>query len=133
MPSPKSGTAGTVVSPTAPQEAHAADDANPGDVEKVKAEQRKTKKGKYGSEKVDPYKPPKTLEEKKKKKSWIEIKMVDENNRPVTGMGYRITLPDNTVAEGALDDKGSARIDGIEKGNCKVSFPKLDQEFWKKV
>ena len=134
MPSPKSGSAGSVVSPTDPAEALEADVADPGKVEEVKAEQRKTKTGKYGSEKVTPYKPPETKEEKEKKKSWIEIEMVDEDKKPVSGEKYKITLSDGeTVAEGTLDDKGFARLEGIDPGNCKVTFPDLDKEAWEEV
>ncbi len=131
---PKSGKAGTPVDPAAPKAAEDADKADPGEVEEVKAEQRKTQTGKYGSEKVKPYRPPQTTEEKKTKKSWIEIEMVDEEDQPVPGIAYRITLPDGeTVAEGTLDDKGFARVDGIESGNCQITFPDLDQDAWQKM
>lgn len=131
MPSPKSGSAGSAVSPADPAEAKEADVADPGEVEEIKAEQRQAQSGKYGSVKVKPYKPP-TAEEAKEKKSWIEIEMVDEDDKPVTGMAYRITLPDESVAEGTLDEKGFARVEGFEPGSCKVTFPSLDQDAWEK-
>ena len=134
MPSPKSGSAGSAVSPAATAEAQEADKADPGEVEEIKAEQRQTQTGKYGSEKVKPYKPPETKEEKEKKKSWIEIEMVGEDDKPIVGEAYRITLPDGeTVAEGTLDDKGFARVDGIEPGTCKITFPSLDQDAWERL
>lgn len=130
MPSPKSGSAGSAVSPADPAEAKEADVADPGEVEEIKTEQRQTQSGKYGSVKVKPYKPP-TAEEAKEKNSWIEIEMVNEEDEAVTGMAYRITLPDGeTVAEGTLDDKGCARIEGIEPGSCKITFPNLDKDAW---
>lgn len=133
MPSPKSGNAGSAITPSDPKEAKEADKADPGEVEKIKAEQRQTKSGKYGSVKVKPYKPP-TKEEKKQKKSWIAIKMVDEDNGPIAGETYRITLPDGeTVAEGTLDGKGCARIDGIDPGSCKITFPDLDKSAWEEA
>jgi hypothetical protein len=133
MPDAKSGKAGSPVSPADPDAAEEADQADPGEVEKIKADQRKTQTGKYGAVQVKPHKPPETQEEKEKK-SWIAIKMVDEADKPVTGMAYRVTLPDGeTVAEGTLDEKGAARIEGIEPGNCKVTFPTLDKEAWKKA
>ena len=70
-------------------------------------------------------------EENKEKKSWIEIELVDEAGKPVPGEPYRITLPDGTVADGTLDDKGFARADHIDPGSCKVTFPNLDKEAWK--
>jgi hypothetical protein len=103
-------------------------------VEEIKAEQRKTKAGKYGSEKTKPYKPPESKDEKEKKKSWIGIEMVDMEDKPVSGMTYRVTLPDGkTVAEGTLDDKGCARVEGMEPGSCKVTFPTLDQDAWEEA
>lgn len=134
MPSPKSGKAGSCVAPTEPKKAEEADVADPGKVEEIKAEQRKTKAGKYGSAKTTPVKPPESKEEKEKKSSWIEIEMVDKEDKPVVGLGYRITLSDGkTVAEGTLDDKGYARVSGIEPGNCKVTFPTLDQDAWEEL
>jgi type VI secretion system secreted protein VgrG len=131
MPSPKSGKAGTAVAPAEPKKSEEADKADPGEVEKIKAEQRKTKTGKYGSEKVEPHKKPTTSEEQAKKLSWIEIKLVDEDGEPVPGEAYRVTLPDGeTVAEGTLDDKGYARVEGFEPGQCQVTFPNLDESVW---
>jgi len=132
MPSPKSGNAGSAVTPTDPASALEADVADPGAVEQIKASQLQTQSGKYGSTPVKPYKPPQTKQEKDKKKSWIEIKLVDEENRPVPGEKYKITLPDGeTVAGGTLDAKGFARVDGFDPGTCRVTFPELDKDSWK--
>ena len=107
--------------------------ADPGEVEQIKASQLQTQSGKYGSTPVKPYKPPQTDEEKEQKKSWIEIVLVDEGNNPVAGKKYKITLPDGaTVAEGTLNEKGFARLDGIDPGTCKVTFPDLDGRDWKR-
>jgi hypothetical protein len=134
MPSPKSGKAGNPVDPAAPNAAHDADKADPGEVEKVKAQQSQAQAGKYKPVQTQPNKPPQTKEEKEKKNSWIEIELVDEANLPVAGEPYQITLPDGkTVAEGTLDDKGFARVDGIEPGTCKIAFPDLDPEAWDKT
>jgi type VI secretion system secreted protein VgrG len=123
----KSGNAGSPVSPAAPDAAEDADIADPGKVAEIKAEQLEKKEGKYGSEQVKPHKPD------EEKTSWIEIEMVDEEDEPVTGEKYKITLPDDSVAEGALDNKGFARVEGFEKGTCKVCFPDLDKEAWEKI
>lgn len=133
MPSPKSGTAGKAVEPAEPEKALEADNADPGAVEEIKAEQRQTQSGKYGSTPIKAHNPTEAAEDKKKK-SWIEIELVDEEDQPVVGEAYKITLPDGeTVAEGTLDDRGFARVDGIEPGTCKITFPRLDKDAWERA
>ena len=129
---PKSGKAGSAVSPTAPEVAEDADIADPGKVEKIKAEQVKSKSGKYGTEKTKPHKP-KDDDSDDEKKSWIEIELVDEEDNPVPGEKYKITLPDGKVAQGTLDEKGFAHIGGIESGTCQVTFPNLDKDAWEPI
>ena len=129
----KSGNAGSPVSPAAPDAAEDADIADPGKMAEIKAEQIEKKEGKYGSEQVKPHKPPETEEEAEEKKSWIEIEMVDEEDEPVTSEKYKITLPDDSVAQGTLDGKGFARVEGIDPGTCKITFPELDKDAWEKI
>jgi hypothetical protein len=133
MASPNDGSPGTIVPPAEPTEALDADDADPGQVEEAKARERQEHAGKYGSTPVTPNKPPETAEEKAAKTSWIEIELVDQNDQPVPGEPYRVTLSDNTVAEGTLHEKGFERLDGIPPGNCQVTFPNLDQDAWEKA
>jgi hypothetical protein len=128
----KSGKACTAVTPIAPDAAEEADKADPGKMAEIKAKQLETKSGKYGSEKVKPFKPAEEKEEEKEELSWIEIELKDEEDNPVPGEKYKVTLPDGSVAEGTLDAKGFARLDGIPKGNCKVTFPDIDKEAWEK-
>jgi type VI secretion system secreted protein VgrG len=65
------------------------------------------------------------------KKHFIEIDLVDEGGKPVPGEAYKVTLPDGTtVADGTLDEKGHARVDNIDPGSCKVTFPNIDQDAW---
>jgi hypothetical protein len=133
MPSPKSGTAGTAVEPADPADAQEADKADPGEVEKIKAEQRQTNQGKYASEKTKPLKPPENKEEAEKRKSWIEIELLDDKKKPMAGEPYKVIMPDGkTAAEGTLDEKGHARVEGIEPGSCKVIFPRREKSCWKK-
>jgi type VI secretion system secreted protein VgrG len=130
---PASGQAGNVVAPAAITAALDADKASPGEVAETKAQQIQTKTGKYGSTPIKPHKPPKTKEEKEQKKSWIEIELLGEDDSPIPGETYRITLPDGSVVEGTLDDKGLARVDGIDPGTCQITFPNLDQDAWQKM
>lgn len=124
---------GTPVEPAAPKAALEADKADPGEVDKLKALQRETHTGKYGAPTSQPHKAPRTDEERERMNSWIEIEMIDEEDEPVPGMAYRITLPDGAVAEGTLDEKGFARVEGIVPGTCQITFPDLDEEAWERA
>ena len=123
--SPASLSPGSLVAPTAPDPPVAPEEAKPG--ETVAA--------------PPAHKPPKTEEavepgsEAKKEPEppdWIEIEMVTEDGEPAAGERYKIELPDGSVAEGTLDQKGFARVEGVKPGNCKVSFPNLDKKNWEK-
>lgn len=125
MASAKSGSAGSAVAPADPAEAKEADVADPGEAQEVKARKRTPDQGEYASVKCKPHKPD------NKKLSWVEIEMVDEEGDPVPGEPFRIVLPGgDRVAEGTLDQRGFAKIGGVEPGNCKISFPALDAEAW---
>ena len=121
------GAAGALVSPAAPTEAEEADNADPGEIAEVKARQREIKSGKYGSVQVKPFKP------NEDSPHWIEIELVDEDGAPVPGEEYEIKMPDGeTMASGTLDEKGKARIEGLDPGECEITFPKRDKEEWRR-
>lgn len=130
MPGPKSGTPGELVSPATPRAADPADTADPGEVEKTKARQVALATGKYGQVPVKAHKAGGSDEDAGLKTSWIELVLIDKLDRPVAGEPYRITLADGTVNDGTTDEKGFARIDGIEPGSCDITFPELDGRSW---
>jgi hypothetical protein len=68
----------------------------------------------------------------KEKKHWVEIAMVDKEGNPLPGQDYEIKLPDGSIVTGSLDEKGAARVEGIDPGNCKIKFPSLDKTVWKR-
>ncbi len=108
----------SLVPPTSPVKPLAAVDASPG--KDVSSQEKRHKEPEE--------------EEEKEKKSWIEIELVDEENNPVPGEKYKVILPDGkTVAEGTLDEKGFARVEGIDPGSCKITFPNLDKDAWEKA
>jgi type VI secretion system secreted protein VgrG len=118
----------SLVAPQDPTAPESADSADPGEVAEAKATQRQTRSGKYGSVPVTLHQP------EEGKTHWIEIEMVDEDDNPVSGVLYRIKLPDGSVSEGTLDEKGRARVEGFEPGgNCEICFPELDGEAWEKI
>jgi hypothetical protein len=67
---------------------------------------------------------------KASEKHWIEIQLVDESGDPVANQSFLIITADGTEQKGTTDDTGSARLDGIVQGQCKISFPDLDQDVW---
>jgi type VI secretion system secreted protein VgrG len=129
------GSAVSPISPTDPAEAVTADPganatptANPGTLATTSASNVSAVTGSSDSD--APSHNPKAPENQQKK-HWIEIKLVDQDENPVPGERYKITLPDGTtVASGTLDDKGWARVDNIDPGTCKVTFPNLDKDAW---
>ena len=138
MPSPGSGSANAITAPTAPTAAQDADDADPGVVEATKAADRAAQTGKYGSVQADTFKPPADDDapasqdpaQQEQEKSWIEIKLLDEDNRPVVGESFQITLPNNEVSGGMTDANGVGRVEGFDPGQCQVTFPELDKTVW---
>ncbi len=66
----------------------------------------------------------------KDKTAWIELNLVDEDDKPLPGEQYQVTLPDGSVADGTLDEKGHARIENIDPGSCQITFPNLDKNAW---
>lgn len=57
-----------------------------------------------------------------KKKDWIKIKVVDQDDHPVSGVVYRVTSPDGKKVEGRLFRGGAVTLRGIDKGSCTVEF-----------
>lgn len=66
------------------------------------------------------------------KTSWVEIEVKDEEGIPRAFEPYEIELPDGSVLKGKLDASGQARIEGIDPGSSKVSFPGIHADDWKK-
>jgi type VI secretion system secreted protein VgrG len=124
---PQSGQAGSAVPPAAPTKPEEADKAEPGAMTEVRGKGRGSGSGSGSDSESKPFKPDED------KKSWIEIELVDEEDNPVPGERYRIETPDGKVAEGTLDQKGLARVDGIDPGTCKITFPRLDREAWERA
>jgi hypothetical protein len=158
----KSGKAPKAVSPAGPEEVVEPAVADPGKAANQKAAKQKAAQSSSSAttdtSEMKPHKPPKKEEapladeagtddsdseeaaeeeqkqEEEDKTSWIEIEIVGEDDEPIPGEKYRIILPDGeTFADGTLDEKGFARVEGFEKGTCKVCFPDLDKEAWEKI
>ncbi len=61
---------------------------------------------------------------------WIEVELIDDEGNPRAGERYFVELPDGTTKSGTLDSEGRARIEGVDPGTGKVSFPDLDQDLY---
>ncbi len=146
MPSPKSGTAGSLVKPTAPTDAKDADDATGGSTQDVSNSGSKTGSAgsvvtvgamgaggsSDGTDSSDPAAPEHKPADNADKTSWIELQLVYESNGlPVPGAYYKVTLPDGTtVASGSTDEQGVGRVECIDPGSCDISFTDLDKDAW---
>jgi hypothetical protein len=64
------------------------------------------------------------------KKTWVEIKLVDQDGVVVPNERYKVTLPDGTIKEGRLDENGWMRESGIDPGTCVITFPDIHYEEW---
>jgi type VI secretion system secreted protein VgrG len=114
-----SGQAGNAVAPAAPLAAAIAGEAAP---------------GRDATYDAPTHTEPDEEEAEDEEKSWIEIELVDEDDQPIAGERYQITLPDGTtVATGTTDSNGLARVSGIDPGSCKITFPNLDKDAWEKA
>lgn len=120
----------SLVSPTQPGETLIAANADPGDKSPTYVNQVAAMTPLQQAAANAPSHNP-NAPENQDKKSWIEIELVDEEGNPVPSERYRITLPDGTtIADGTLDEKGFARVDNIDPGTCKVTFPDIDRDAW---
>ncbi len=72
---------------------------------------------------------------KKIETTWIEISMVTDERppRPAAFRAYHLELPDGTFRGGSLDKNGFARVEGIPKGNCQLTFPGIHAKEWKRA
>jgi hypothetical protein len=74
-----------------------------------------------------------TAGDKLRLRTWIEVQLIGEDDKPIPNQKYTIALPGGATKSGTLDENGSVRIEGIPAGTCNVSFPDLDQDAWTPV
>jgi len=66
-------------------------------------------------------------EDEQEKTAWIRIRLVDEEGNPIPSERYVITTPDGKEIKGTLDANGEAYHTGLAEGECKISYPDLDE------
>lgn len=59
---------------------------------------------------------------------WIEIELLDDEGKPIAGERWFIEMPDGSNLSGRTDGQGRARVDGVDPGTARVSFPDLDKK-----
>ncbi|MET0402114.1 MAG: carboxypeptidase-like regulatory domain-containing protein [Cystobacter sp.] len=64
--------------------------------------------------------------EEQKPTAWVEFELVDSEGAALEGVTYKLTLPDGSTRQGKVDATGRVRVEGIEPGECTVTFPELD-------
>ncbi len=128
---PTPGMPGQLVAPVAPPEPEEADVSDPGKVSEIKARQREERTGKYGSTPPPVFVAGAGEDGDEGPKSWIEVELVDGEDKPIAGERFELQLPDGeTVYRGTTDANGIARVEGIDPGQCSITFPDLDEEAW---
>ena len=127
---PGAGVAGSLISPAAPLAAMIADVAEPG----ANAETFRTQRDQQSADEKAVSDAPSHRPddpENKNKTHFVEVELVDDAGKPITGERVRVTLPDGTtISERSTDEKGLVRIDNIDPGSCKITFPDLDDNAW---
>ena len=66
------------------------------------------------------------------KTTWLEIQMNDRGGFGVANTRFRLESPDGQIIHGVTDGNGLARVEGLEPGNHKITFPDLPQDGFKK-
>ena len=63
-------------------------------------------------------------------RTWIDVRIVDDNDKPMAGKRARLHLADGVVIEKVLGDDGSIRADETITGACKLVLPVKDRTEW---
>jgi hypothetical protein len=66
------------------------------------------------------------------KSTWIEIQMNDKGGFGVANTKFRLETADGKVIHGVTDGNGLGRVEGIQPGNHKITFPDLPPDGFKK-
>lgn len=56
---------------------------------------------------------------------WVEFRLVDAENKPISHQKFVVVDPSGTEISGSLDENGHAQISPVKPGLCTVNFPDL--------
>ena len=63
-----------------------------------------------------------STQKKCRPKSWIDFRLLDGNGKAISRMRYRLDDTEGRSVEGVTDFDGCAGEDGIDPGNCQITF-----------
>lgn len=66
------------------------------------------------------------------KSTWIEVQMNDKGGFGVANTKFTLETPNGKIIHGVTDGNGLGRVEGIQPGNHKITFPDLPQDGFKK-
>lgn len=77
-----------------------------------------------------PLKTPPQRIEAHHERAWIDVMVVDDHlpARPLARTRFRLTLPDGSVREGALNDQAHLRLDDLEPGKCWLELSDIGRD-----
>ena len=78
----------------------------------------------------EPEQPQESADSPSTSTEWIEIELLDEEDRPVFGVQYELTYSDGTTHKGKLDARGFARVPRLNGGEYTVLFPEVHEDDW---
>ncbi len=62
--------------------------------------------------------------------AWVEVEVVDNDGKPLPYQKVRVIDGGGTPRIAFSDSKGIARVDGMAKGECKITLADLDKSSW---
>jgi type VI secretion system secreted protein VgrG len=127
---PVPATPASLVAPTAPKDPNTPEEGEAGQKDQAPEAGEDEKDATMDNGTVY-FSPASAGKDPEKPAHFIEIELKDEQGHPIPGESYEIVLPDgSTAATGTLDEKGFARVDGIDPGQCEVKFPDMNDDDW---
>ncbi len=127
------GSAGSANAPDPPEDPLEALEADPGEAAEVAAKKATRDKGAVSAPSVGTMAQSESEAAPEEELGWVAVELKDDLGNPVPGERYRVELPDGAIVEGNLDDKGYAKVAKTKRGDCKIEFPDIHPDEWKRA
>jgi hypothetical protein len=66
-------------------------------------------------------------------RTWVEVELLGEDGIGIAGEAFLLVTPEGREVRGKTDARGRARVEDIPAGQCRISFPRLDKEAWRRL